>query len=200
MMIQMLPPPFVAVGNHDVAAVRRMLDDGADPNAWSPLHGQSLLFTASEVEDLALVRMLLERGADPNQRLTIVRYGLFNPDVTVLMYARTADIAAALIQFGADVNAQDKRGTTALMNAASWGRIDVLRVLLDHGAEVTIRQNGPIKASALDLAKRELTLWQARLHTTTGFPLYPQDYVAERFQCYRDIVLLLGTTSRYSTQ
>ena len=196
----MLPPLFVAVGNHDVAAVRRMLDDGADPNAWSPLHGQSLLFTASEVEDLALVRMLLERGADPNQRLTIVRYGLFRPDVTVLMHARIASIAAALIEFGADVNAQDKRGTTALMNATLWGRPDVLRVLLDHGADVTMRKNGYMKTTALDLAKHQLTVWQDRLRRS-GYWFYSLDFVAERFRCYQKIVSLLsGAASRYSTQ
>jgi len=194
----MLPPPFVAVGNHDAAAVRRLLDDGADPNAWSPMHGQSLLFTASEVEDLTLVRMLLERGADPNQRLTIhsVPTRLPGRDVTVLMYAPTADIATALIEFGADVNAQDNSGTTALMNTASRGRLDVLRVLLDHGADMTMRQNARRKATALDLAEQQLTLWHARLHRT-GVPFFRPDFVAERFRCHQEIVWLLHTTSRY---
>jgi uncharacterized protein len=194
----MLPPPFVAVGNHDVAAIRRLLDDGVDPNAWSPLHGQSLLFTASDVEDLTLVRMLLERGADPNQRLAIRSIPTRLPgwDVTVLMYARTADIATALIEFGADVNAQDNSGTTALMNAAFWGRIDVLRVLLDCGADTTMRQNARRKATALHLAEQQLTLWHARLHRT-DFPFYRPDFVAERFRGYQEIVWLLRTTSRY---
>ena len=190
MIAPMLPPPFIAVGNHDVAAVRRLLDEGADPNAWSPLHGQSLLFTASEVEDLTLVRMLLERGADPNQRLTIHSSMTFGQDVTVLMYAPTADIAAALIEFGANVNAQDKRGTTALMNAAYFGRIDVLRVLLDCGADVTMRQNGMRKATALDLAEHALTLRHARLFLFTS----------ERLRCYEEIVSLLRAIARYSMQ
>jgi ankyrin repeat protein len=195
-MIPMLPALFVAVGNHEAAAVRRLLDDGADPNAWSPLHGQSLLFTACDVEDLALERMLLERGADPNQRLNLHAspYRSFDRDVTVLMFARTTAIAAALIEFGADVNAQAKDGTTALMNAAVWGRVEVLRVLLDCGAIATTRQNGRRKATALDLVQQQLT----RLQT----PFFPPDHpvVAERIRRYREIVSLLSTTFRYSTQ
>ena len=187
----MLSPLFVAVGNHDIAAARRLLDDGADPNAWSPPHGQSVLFTASEVHDLVLVRMLLERGADPNQRLNIVTYGLVNRDVTVLMHAPTADIATALIEFGADVNAQNKRGMTALLNAVLHGRIDVVRVLLDSGADVTIGQYSPFKATALQLAKRQLTDWRDRLHRSV-FPFYPRDFVAERFRCSQGIVALLS--------
>ncbi|HET8775165.1 MAG TPA: ankyrin repeat domain-containing protein [Thermoanaerobaculia bacterium] len=185
----MLPPPFIAVGNHDVAAVRRLLDDGADPNAWSPLHGQSLLFTASEVQDLTLVRLLLERGANPNQRLTI-RSGIrFGQDVTVLMYAPTAAIAAALIESGADVNARDKFGTTALMNAAYHGTIDVLQVLLDCGADVTTRQSGMLKATALELAELAANLlrsWSARSHV-------------KGLSCYQEIISLLRTAP-YATQ
>ena len=37
---------------------------------------------------------------------------------------------------GADVNAKEKAGVTALMAAASSGRVDALRVLLDKGADV----------------------------------------------------------------
>jgi len=196
MIVPMLPPPFVAVGNHDVAAVRRLMDDGADPNAWSPLHGQSLLFTASEVEDLTLVRMLLERGADPNQRLNLHSVLQSGQDVTVLMYVRTADIATALIEFGADVNAQDRRGMTALMHAAFCGRIDVLRVLLASAADVTLRFR---KTTALHLAEQQLTLWRARL-TKSRSPFHRPDFVAERVRCYQEIVRLLrSTTSRDST-
>ncbi|HEX6098925.1 MAG TPA: ankyrin repeat domain-containing protein [Thermoanaerobaculia bacterium] len=195
MISPLLPAPFIAVGNHDVAAVRRLLDDGADPNAWSSLHGQSLLFTASEVQDLTLVRMLLERGADPNQRLNF-RSGIrFGQEVTVLMYAPTADIATALIEFGADVNARDQHGTTALMNAAVFARIDVVRVLLDCGADVAMRKNGIVRnATALDLVEQQMAFWSARPHRPGC-----QDCVARRFR-YQAIVRLLRTTSRYATQ
>jgi len=84
-------------------------------------------------------------------------------DVTVLMNAKTADIATALIEFGADVNAQDHRGTTALMNAAFKDRMDVLRVLLECGAIVTMRQYAGTKATALELAERQLASWEARV-------------------------------------
>jgi ankyrin repeat protein len=38
---------------------------------------------------------------------------------------------------GADVNAADKYGDTALYQAAGWGHDAVVRLLLDHGANVS---------------------------------------------------------------
>ena len=40
----------------------------------------------------------------------------------------------ALAELGADLDATDKAGLTALMRAAWWGKVDVVRVLLERGA------------------------------------------------------------------
>ena len=63
------------------------------------------------------------------------------------MYAAicTGDTAAvaALLQGGADVNMKDRRGgATPLMNAAAFGSIDTMRLLLEKGAEVNARSAG----------------------------------------------------------
>ena len=42
-------------------------------------------------------------------------------------------------------------GDTALHRAASWGRVDTVRLLLQHGADKTIRNK--IGKTPLDLAK-----------------------------------------------
>lgn len=47
-----------------------------------------------------------------------------------------------LIQFGADVNAEDGDNWTALLCAAKEGFADVCRELLDNGAEVDHRDLG----------------------------------------------------------
>ena len=47
-------------------------------------------------------------------------------------YAQIEDI----IKQGVNVNAKDKYGKTALMHAASAGHLDVVKFLVEHGADV----------------------------------------------------------------
>jgi len=50
----------------------------------------------------------------------------------------TADIVPILLQYGADVNAQDKRRSTPLHRASGrhLGSVEIVRVLLQYGADV----------------------------------------------------------------
>ena len=65
---------------------------------------------------------------------------------TLLLYfARTGDArnVRCLLDNGADVNAANSAGVTALMSAAGAGRAEVVRVLLEKGAEVNaVAQDG----------------------------------------------------------
>jgi len=85
--------------------------------------------------------------------------------VSAAMDGQTARVAA-LLQKGVDANAANANGQTALMWAAAFGRTDVLRLLLAHGAMVDARdkvhsrtamlyaaQNGQAAAIELLLAK-----------------------------------------------
>src|SRR5689334_11574492 len=82
------------------------------------------------------------------------------------MYAavRAGDTAAvaALLQSGADVNMKDRRGgATPLMNAAAFGSIETMRLLIEKGADVNARSAGNATAlmwAATDLAKVRLLL------------------------------------------
>jgi ankyrin repeat protein len=81
-----------------------------------------------------------------------------------LMYAalRAGDTAAvaALLQGGADLNMKDRRGgATPLMNAAAFGSIETMRLLIDKGADVNGRSAGNATAlmwAATDLEKVRL--------------------------------------------
>jgi len=65
------------------------------------------------------------------------------PTMRVLLAAAqgATDIVQALLAHGADINAKDTSGRTALIQAASQGHIDTLQGLLARGANVNARNN-----------------------------------------------------------
>ena len=62
-------------------------------------------------------------------------------------------IAEFLIESGADINMQHGNGGTALMFASLFGRNEVLRILLKHGADKEIKEQRGL--TALDLAVQQ---------------------------------------------
>ncbi len=58
----------------------------------------------------------------------------------------------ALLALGADVNAKNAHGATALFGASYYGNLDVVQVLLAKGADINARSNG---ATALFVASQE---------------------------------------------
>src|SRR5262245_4501585 len=87
------------------------------------------MYTTLRSGDLGALRALLDEGTSPNTP--------DSPGVTPLMNASAVssiDAMKLLIDRGADVNAQNAFGSTALM----WSASDPAkaRLLLDHGADV----------------------------------------------------------------
>ena len=66
-----------------------------------------------------------------------------------------ANIVKAYIDAGADVNAKDIDGGTALMCVVALGRLNVVKELIKAGADVNAKDNNG--KSALDYAKEEKT-------------------------------------------
>ncbi len=58
------------------------------------------------------------------------------PALIVSVRANDADRAAALLKQGADVDARDEQGWTALCWAAGAGHVQLVQLLLEHGADV----------------------------------------------------------------
>ncbi|HKT26769.1 ankyrin repeat domain-containing protein [Dyella sp.] len=100
-------------GHRDVAAA--LIDAGADIAA-SASNGMTPLAAAVAARRDALVALLLERGAAVDQRLP--------NEATALMIAAVQgypDIAERLLDAGADANAVDARGHSALHAASQFG-------------------------------------------------------------------------------
>ena len=110
--------------------------------------------------------MLLNAGLDPTMA-ELPRSGLTNPDMIALLSSLGVDCdpnraedgwppivfqargdrggnvdrIRDLIARGADVNARNYKGQTALHCAARAGFVDIVSLLLEHGAEVDLRDD-----------------------------------------------------------
>jgi ankyrin repeat protein len=146
--------------------IKRLLAAKADPNLrmrsstetrtifthqWLLEEGATPFLRAAQSGDIVLLKLLLEHKADPS----ISTYS----KVTPLMVASgigwvegvtyewspqaTLETVKLLLDLGAEVNAQDiLDGRTALMGAAHKGRNDVVQLLVQHGADLSIRDIG----------------------------------------------------------
>ena len=95
------------------------------------------LVRAAFDDDLAEVEKLLSQGADAN---VIDRHF----DSTALEQAvshANLKMVKALLEAGADINAEDRAGRTALMMLDEDATADLVRALLDAGAEVKVRDD-----------------------------------------------------------
>lgn len=145
--------------------VQEMLDADADPNGCSydtnAFKGRTPLQAAAGIGDYALVCMLMDRGADLNGPA----FGDYGQTALQAICAwdpvrqeerlRKDKIMTVFLEKGADVNATNSRGHTALFYAAQLGDLSSAFRLLKYGAKVnmaTSRNDFNWTGTALDTA------------------------------------------------
>jgi ankyrin repeat protein len=99
------------------------------------------LYYSAQYGNLDMVNFLLSKGANVHE-LTQGR--------NALMAARNTEIIAALLVGGADINAKDIDGDTALMIASNEGNTNMVDFLLKNNAKLDLLNND--KRTALMLA------------------------------------------------
>jgi hypothetical protein len=140
-----------AIAGRRVEVVRFLLAQGADPNLRDPL-GDTPLMTAVTLGGNEIVRLLLSNNANVNGNEILGDTPLIcatmqqQPDLKVI---------TTLLESGAAVNARGVSQYTALMRASSNGNVEVVRLLIAHGADVSYKGGSIIPLSALQMAKRE---------------------------------------------
>jgi uncharacterized protein len=135
--------------------IRSLIDHGADVNAREHRLGETALMWAAAEDHADAVALLLARGADANaasDATTFPRY-VFGDGIVALsarlprggwsplMYAARQGAvrgATELAKGGADLDAADPDGTTALVLAIENAHNDVAARLLEYGADPNI--------------------------------------------------------------
>ena len=128
-------PEAAAFGR--IERLRELLASDPDAaNAWSD-DGFSALSLAVYGGQEEAARLLIERGADveaPSRHETIRN---IRPLATAA-FVRSPRLAELLLEAGAEPNALNEAGFTALHSAAQNGDVETARVLLAHGADPAI--------------------------------------------------------------
>lgn len=157
-----------AIEKEDLKTVRKMLEEGIDPNIRVP--GNSLnytpLFFAVKSSKPAITEALLKAGADPTleddngdpvmvyasdaetkkHALILIKHGVSidsknSMGISPLLRGAPYENGPDVqvkIDLGASVDLTDPRGNTALMRASQAGNLEAMKVLIEAGANLNL--------------------------------------------------------------
>ena len=127
-----------------VRVAQLLLEHGADVNTRRDDHWTSL-HAASYFGNVEIVRLLLDHGADPEASAEGYMGDKPLHKVSVGEYRSHEDgvrVAQLLLERGADVNTRRNDHQTPLHAASYFGNVEIVRLLLDHGADPEANAEG----------------------------------------------------------
>ena len=155
----MTTAPFTALWNASAAGrvqeVLQLLSDGANINEKCGDGGYTPLHTAVFRGQVQVVQNLLEHGADVSVKTSSGDSVLHLACSGARKTGRGA-IIRSLFQKGADVHDKDKYGRTPLHRAIAYGSVQSLKLLLDRGAAISIKDGEGYNALH----------WAVQIHTS----------------------------------
>jgi ankyrin repeat protein len=155
--------PPVADNRDPMDLIKALLARGANPNAqinttpfrgfyqvsagWVNFDGQTAFIRAALNGDITLMRLLLEHGADPNIKTfegsTALMAAAGVNWVVAQTYSRSNDeyleAAKLCLEKGADVNAVNNQGFTAMHGATNRGFDKMVQLLADQGSKLDVK-------------------------------------------------------------
>jgi uncharacterized protein len=158
-------PSPLADNRDPMDLIKALLARGADPNAqvnttpfrgfyqvsssWVNFDGQTAFIRAALSGDITLMRLLLEHGADPNIKTYEGTSALMAAAgvnwVVAQTFSRSDDeyleAAKLCLEKGADVNAVNKQGFTAMHGATNRGFDKMVQLLADRGSKLDVKDS-----------------------------------------------------------
>jgi ankyrin repeat protein len=151
-----VPPPDVTGSVTSLEFVRRLVEAGADVNArlnrgggnaeaMNP-RGATPFFMAAETCDVPLMKLLVELGADPTipnadntpPILMVCGIGVNAPGEEAGTESDAIEALLYLLELGADINATDDNGETAMHGAVYKASPKLMELLDEKGAEIKV--------------------------------------------------------------
>ena len=134
--------------NDDYLGIKKYIKSGGDLSETNEA-GESVLACALRAQcDMETLMLLIESGADI--------FDFDDEGVSVFDMAVTYDnkeMVRYLIEQGKDVNETTRKSRfTALMAAACYGRIEIAKILLEHGADQEAKDSKGF--TAVDFARK----------------------------------------------
>jgi uncharacterized protein len=160
-----------AIQASDRTAVIAFLDGGISVNEQIDPDRETALIVAATQGDLSIVKLLLERKADPN----ISDKNGFTPFYRALglKHDDIADLLA--MQPNLNLNQRGLKRVTLLITYASRDREDIVKSLIERGADVTLRDDDD--DTALHLAAQNGNVNLTKLLLDKGAPINAQNKV-----------------------
>lgn len=141
-----------------ILTIKKLIKNGLDIDV-KDANGDTLLMRIVKNGYLEIAKLLISNGANVNVKnnagITVLMQAVdrgfpelarLNVSIGVLI-GRTAveqdnpELVKLLIEKGADVNAKDKDGYTALMRAIKKGYLEIARALINNNADVNVKSN-----------------------------------------------------------
>jgi ankyrin repeat protein len=141
---------MISVERADSRMMDYLVKAGATLDFASTHSGDTALLTALRKKDIAIARKLLQAGANPNVPSAITGMTPVMMVVEGDWEDNTSSVIDTLKEFGADVNAQDKNGKTALIRTVLNGKKGLhlaVLALIKHNAKLDVRDDTGVSAS-----------------------------------------------------
>lgn len=158
----------------DIDGFVRLLEHGADPNLLDG-NGQSPISRAAKMDDPRFLEAALRHGGDANMAVGTWHIAdrnawLQEPLLHSVLDFEAMDKIRMLLAAGADLDARDSWGDTALHQAADANQFDVMYFLLEQGADYTIKDRTGVDLATRLAAKTDRKLLNEKsLHRVIGW-------------------------------